>query len=105
MHVWGPLFTFSVFVAWQIVLVMEYRRTCPDCKEPVSLVQAPFTKSMRLWLEGDHVCRNCGYELGRAGAKAPAEAVPQRRPFIAGIGLLALAIGPPIALLVLVSRR
>jgi hypothetical protein len=105
MSVLWVLFPFALFFAGLFFVVLVRRKACPDCNEPLSPIQSPFTKTWRQWVEGGYVCQNCGCKVDIAGTKVPAGTAPQKRSIITGIGLLALAVIPAIVLLTLLIRR
>jgi hypothetical protein len=101
---WISLSPFIVFFAWLFIFGMERAKTCPECHKPLPLLQSPFTKTKRQWLEGGYVCPNCGSESDRSGTKIPVGTPLNRRSFFVGIGLLMLGIVPAIVLLTILFK-
>ena len=96
------LFQFAA-VFWGIAL-RPRRKTCPDCSQPLSRFQSPFTKTRRMWIEGGYLCSHCGCEVSMDGQKVPAGTAPQQRSVIRGIGILVIAVAPALVMLYLISQ-
>src|SRR4028118_1937271 len=89
------------------VALMPLRKThpdCPDCGQPLSPFQSPFTKTKRMWFEGGYLCSKCGCEVSMDGQKVPAGTAPQQRSITRGIGLLAITFVPALIMLYVISQ-
>src|SRR4028118_436151 len=103
--VWIILLPFAIWF-WMFFL-MPLRKAqpdCPDCGEPLSRIQSPFTKTKRMWWEGGYLCSHCGCEVNMGGQKVPAGTPPQQRSITRGIGLLAITFVPALIMLYVISQ-
>lgn len=98
-ELWILLFSVGVLFVWLFFFGVGRRKACPDCNEPLPLIQSPFTKTTRQWFEGGHICKACGCETDIAGRKVRAGTRPQTRWVLTGIGLQVLTVIPAIVLL------
>ena len=102
---WIVFYQLAVFFALLLFFGIGRRRVCPDCSKPLPILQSPFTKTRRQWVEGGYVCPNCGCETDLAGKKVPAGTALSYRSLIVGLGLLTLAAIPAVVLLTMLLRR
>ncbi len=57
-----------VFVGLMIAIGTRHMpATCPECQNPLSRFQSPYTKTRRQWLYGGYQCSNCSSELDQQG--------------------------------------
>lgn len=101
---WITLVPFAGFFVWLFLFGFRQRRACPDCRQPLSFLQSPFTKTRRQWWEGGYLCPNCGCEADMAGRKVVPGTAPSRRSIVTGIGLLMLATAPAIILVAILLQ-
>ena len=59
---------FAIFVGMLLMIGLR-RVNCPDCGARMPVLQSPFTKTRRQWLEGGYLCRRCGCETDLTGRK------------------------------------
>lgn len=97
--VWFILLPFVVVWFWVFFVKRPANKTCPDCAQPLSPIQSPFTKTNRMWWEGGYICANCGCEVNLDGQKVPAGTAPQQRSVRRGIGMLVIAVVPALIML------
>lgn len=64
-ELWLPVFPFVLFFAWLFFFGMGRGKTCSDCNQPLPLLQSPFTKTKRRWIESEFVCQSCGSEINK----------------------------------------
>lgn len=95
------------FVPFFFLLILDgvRRRSCLACGGLLSGFQSPLTKTRRQWLEGGYLCRRCGCESDRTGARAASGTGPSRVALLTGIALVAATWILAIALMVLVLWR
>lgn len=103
--VWTILLPFVAVWAWMFFYRMPQRKPCPDCAQPLSLIQSPFTKTKRMWWEGGYLCSHCGCEVDMDGQKVPAGTAPQARSIVRGTGMLAIGVIPALILLYISFHR
>jgi hypothetical protein len=103
---WIILLPFVAAWFW-VSFIMPARKTastCPDCAQPLSPFQSPFTKTKRMWFEGGYLCSHCGCEVSMDGQKVPFGTAPQRRSVTRGIGMLVITVLPTLIMIYIISQ-
>lgn len=95
----------ALFFAWLFIFGMARGKVCPDCSRPLQLLQSPFTRTRRQWVEGGYLCQNCGCETDIAGRKVAAGTPLSFRALGLQLGLLTLAAIPLVVLMVMLLHR
>jgi hypothetical protein len=103
-YLWLPVLPFAVFFAWLFRFGMRRGKRCPDCGDRLPIIQAPFKKTKRQWIEGGYLCPSCSCEVDIAGRKVPAGTGPRAKLLMIGIALLVLAVIPSAILLTLILQ-
>jgi hypothetical protein len=99
------LMAFVPFFGFFLWLMMQRLKSCPDCREPLPVLQSPFTKTKRQWWEGGYVCPKCGCETDIDGRKVAFGTPPKSSSIVKGVVLVTLAAIPGVVLLSLLLRR
>lgn len=72
-----PFLLFFAFLPWGT----QRRVNCPQCGARLPVLQSPWTKSRRQWMEGGYRCQRCGCETNLAGEPvSPEQRVPPGQP-------------------------
>ena len=102
---WFVMLPFAIFFAWLFGFGMRRSKQCPDCGEPLPILQSPFTKTKRQWWEGGYLCPKCGCETDTAGRRILAGTPPRPGSIASGIALLVVTGIPFTILLTMLLRR